>query len=173
VFAFPDDEYRTRGVPHDPLGCTAHEDMFEAGMAMSRDDDKIGSAIARDIGDYFKGCAHSDNHFFQELRFNRVFRQCIQFFLQGLDRETLAHRDVSQVYWIGKRLNGVKQRDLCFKLLREWHRVFERLLRDFGEINRYQDTLEFEDRRDESNSIAFPGYAAWSTCFCRCIQGLL
>ena len=91
----------------------------------------------------------------------------------GLDRETLAHRDVSQVYWIGKRLNGVKQRDLCFKLFREWHRVFERLLRDFGEINRHQDTLEFEDRRDESNSIAFPGYAAWSTCFCRCIQGLL
>ena len=97
VFAFSDDEYRTRSVPYDPLGGTAHEHVFEAGMAMSRDDDNIGFAIACDVGDYFKGRAHLDNHFFQELRFNRVFRQCIQFFLQGLDRETLAHREVSQI----------------------------------------------------------------------------
>ena len=52
-------------------------------MAMSRDDDKIGFAIACDIGDYFKGGAHSDNHFFQELRFNRLLSQCIQFFSRG------------------------------------------------------------------------------------------
>ena len=89
VFAFPDDEYRTRRVPYDPFGGTAHEHMFEAGMAMSCDDDKIGFAIACDVGDYFK------------------------------------------------------------------------------------DSLEFEGRRDEFNRIAFPGYAAWSTCFCQCIHGLL
>jgi hypothetical protein len=39
------------------------------------------------------------------------------------------------------------------------------LLRGFGEINWYQDALEFEDRRDEFDSIAFPSYAAWSTLF--------
>ena len=64
VFAFSDDEYRTRRVPYDPFGGTAHEHMFEVGMAMSCDDDKIGFAIACDVGDYFKGRAHSDNHFF-------------------------------------------------------------------------------------------------------------
>ena len=67
----------------------------------------------------------------------------------------------------------MKQRDLCFKLLREWHRVFECLLRDFREINWHEDTLEFEDYRDEFRSIAFPGYAAWLSWFCQCIHGIL
>ena len=83
MFALPDDEYRTRGVPHDLLCCAAHEHMFEAGMAMSRDDDKICFAIARDVGDYFKGCADSDKRFFQELGSDRVFRQRSNSFFTG------------------------------------------------------------------------------------------
>ena len=59
-------------MPYDPFGGTAHEYMSEAGMAMSRDDDKIDFAIACHIGDYFKGGTHLDNHLFQVLRFNRL-----------------------------------------------------------------------------------------------------
>jgi hypothetical protein len=131
VFAFSDDEHRTRGVSYDPFGGASHEHMLEAGMAMGRDDDQVGFAIVRDVGDYFEGRAQSHYYFFYQLRLDHAFRQCIQFFLQRLDREMLAHGDISEVHWIRKRLDGVKQRDLCFKLLREWHRVFERLLRDF------------------------------------------
>ena len=97
VFAFSDDEYRTRGVPYDPLGGTAHEQVFEAGMAMSRDDDEIGLTIAGNVGDYFKGRAYADKHFFQELWFDRVFRQRIQLFFHRPNRKTLAHRNVSQI----------------------------------------------------------------------------
>ena len=128
MFAFPDDENRTRGVPYDPFGGTAHEHMFEAGMTMSRDDNKIGFAIACDISDHFKGAAYSDNHLFQVLRFNHLFRQFIQFLFQRLDWKTLAHLYVGQVRWIWKRLDRVKQCDLCSKLLCKWHRVLERRL---------------------------------------------
>jgi hypothetical protein len=173
VFALPDNQHRTRGVPYDPFGGTAHEYMFEAGMAMSRDDDKIGFTIACHIGDYFKGGTHLDNHLFQVLRFHRLLSQFVQFLFQRLDRETLAHRQVGQVRWIRKRLDRMKQCDLCPKLLCKWHRVFERRLRSFGEINRYQDALEFEDHRGEFSSIAFPVFAAWPTCFCLRIHDLV
>ena len=83
VFAFSDDEYRTRGVPYDPLGGTAHEHVFEAGMAMSRDDDEIGLTIAGNVGDYFKGRAYADKHFFQELWSDRVFANASNSFFMG------------------------------------------------------------------------------------------
>jgi hypothetical protein len=150
VFALSDDEHRTRGVSYDPFGGTAQKHMFQAGMAVSRDDDQVGFAIAGEVRDYFKGGAHSNDHFFQELRLDRLFRQCIQFFLEGLDRELFAH---GEYHWIRRRLESMKQRDLCFKVLREWRRVFECLLRDFREINWHEDTLEFEDYRDEFRSI--------------------
>ena len=143
-------------MPSDPFGGTAHEDMPEAGMAMSRDDDKIDFAIACHIGDDFKGATHLDNHLFQVLWFNRLRSQFIQFLFQRLDREPLAHRQVGQAHWIRKGLDRMKQRDLCSKLLCKWHRVFERRLRNVGEINRYQDSFEFEDHRREFTSIAFP-----------------
>jgi hypothetical protein len=72
MFAFPDNEYRARGVPYDPFGGTTHEDMLEAGMAMSCDDNKIDLPIACHTGDYFKGGPHLDHHLFQVLRCNRL-----------------------------------------------------------------------------------------------------
>ncbi|MGB7839427.1 MAG: hypothetical protein WBL40_15080 [Terrimicrobiaceae bacterium] len=109
VSAIPDGKLPTWD---DPFGGTDDEHMFEAGMAMSRDNYKIGFAIGCDIGDYFKGHAYSYNHFLQELRFNRLIRQFTQFHFQRLNRETLADRDESQVHWTRMRLDRVKQRDI-------------------------------------------------------------
>ena len=180
--------YRTRSVPHDPLGSTAHEDVLKAGVAVSRNDDQIRLTIVRDVGDYFKGSAYADKHCFQELGFDCIFCQCIQLFFHGPNRKTLAHWNVSQIRRVGSWFYCVQQSDLCSKMLCERQRVIKRFPRNPGEIDWHKDTLEFKHRRDGSSNITFPdqfflptcnsrdfgrGYVAWSTCFGVCNHGLL
>ena len=164
MFAFPDDEYRTRIVPHDPFGSTAHEDVLKAGIAVSRNNDQIGLTIAGDIGDYFKGSAYADNHCLSRAQVQSCFLPMHPTLSHGPDRKTLAHRNVSQIRWVGRGFYCVQQSDLCSKMLCERHRVIKRFLRDSGEIDWHKDTLEFEHRRDGSSNIAFPNQFFLPVC---------
>ena len=49
VFAFANDEYWTRGVPHDPFRSASHKDVLNPGIAVSRNNDQIGLTIVSDI----------------------------------------------------------------------------------------------------------------------------
>ena len=99
-------QFRTTNTGHGACrttrSATAHEDMFKAGVAVSRNDDQIRLAIVGDVGDYFKGSAYADKHCFQELGFDCIFCQCIQLFFHGPNRKTLAHWNVSQIRRVGR-----------------------------------------------------------------------
>ena len=84
-------------MSHHPLGGTSHDDVSNPGRAMSRNHNQIGLAIAGDVGNFLKGRTHADKRFFQELRFDHALGQRIQVFLNWPNRETLAHRNMSQV----------------------------------------------------------------------------
>jgi len=64
VSVLSDDEDRTWSVAHDPFGRAAHEHMFKAGVAVSRNDDKIGLAIAGDVRDDFECCSYLHDYVF-------------------------------------------------------------------------------------------------------------
>jgi hypothetical protein len=156
--------------------------VFKAGIAVSRNNDQIGLTIVGDVGDYFKGSPYADKHCFQKLGFDCVFCQCMQLFFRGPKRKTLAHWNVSQIRRVGRGFSYVQQSDSCSKMLCERHRVIKRFPRDPGEIDWHKDTLEFEAGRGKLDRFILlswnardfgPDFAAWLTCFCEGVHGLL
>jgi hypothetical protein len=167
---FSDDQDRARSVPDNPFGRTAHEDVLETRVAVSRNDDQIGLGIAGNIRDDLECCSYLNEDFFQKAWIDRLLRQSIQLVLHWPDGKSVAHGEIGQVDRVGRRFNSVQDRDLGSELLCKWDRVIERLLRDSGKIYRDKDAFKPKDRLGAFNPLHCRRYAARSMRFFPCVH---
>src|ERR1051325_7246464 len=153
VLALAHYQYRTRSMTDHAFGGAAQQSVFQSGVAVGRDDNKVCLQGPCRIRDFMEGAALTDESLLHQLgvdgtlpnkRLKLCFARSHELVVLHHERERIGK--VGRCHW----LHHVQQRELRAELLGERHGVIQSLLGRCRKIGRYQDGFDSEQDGDGS-----------------------